>query len=553
MLHAKSAYIPAVVFVACLAASAAVVCGSEPGIILKFATLAPDETAWALPIKKILIPLVEQETGGLVRIKVYWGGVMGDDGDILKKIRINQLMGAGFSAQGTTLAAPALAVLELPFLFDGYNELDFVKYTMFDTFDRILDADGFFLIAWVDQDFDQIYSQRPIARLEDFKGPRFASWYGVVEKKLFQALGATPVPVNVPELPSAVRQGVVDASIGPAMWVVATQLYSTARFVNPMKIRYSPGMLVLRRDVWDQYPAMAKYKKRLYELRAPLTEAYCTIIRANNERCLAAMLKYGVVKVDTDEKSMAEIRRASRRVWDELAGELYSRELLDEVVSRVEEYRSVNVDLWEFVNEKRKEVLQVWERIEGKPTTPDTLKEVLARCEEIQPLMRVLTNTAATRGLLSLAIMFLNSTARIAPNMEDGNWEVTATGESPELYARAVGGAPGADTGYRPDRASTGLAIPPVKMTFCSNKDNPDAPGQARSCRLTSHDIEGDQISLTVACDMGQGVSIEGSGHGTCRPAAFDGELSGRLKNPDGTVLTIKGRLSGRRLGPCAK
>ncbi|MFH2098310.1 MAG: TRAP transporter substrate-binding protein DctP, partial [Pseudomonadota bacterium] len=99
----------------------------EPKYLWKMATLAPDSVGWARQIKKIVDPWMDEVTNHELATKVYWGGIMGDDEDYVRKMHIGQLDGAGLSGQGVTLAVPEMAVLELPFLFEGWNEVDYVK------------------------------------------------------------------------------------------------------------------------------------------------------------------------------------------------------------------------------------------------------------------------------------------------------------------------------------------------------------------------------------------------------------------------------------------
>ena len=54
-----------------------------------------------------------------IKIKVYYGGQMGDEAEIAKKIQVNQLDGAAFTGNGLGYVCPEARVLEIPFLFDN--------------------------------------------------------------------------------------------------------------------------------------------------------------------------------------------------------------------------------------------------------------------------------------------------------------------------------------------------------------------------------------------------------------------------------------------------
>ncbi|MFH1887088.1 MAG: TRAP transporter substrate-binding protein DctP [Pseudomonadota bacterium] len=307
----------------------------------KMATLAPDSVGYARQMKKIVFPVIEQETNGELQIKVYWGGIMGDDEDYIKKMRIGQLHGAGFSGQGATLACPDMTVVELPFLFENWEEVDFIKNKMRPQFDKLLAESGYFALAWTDQDFDQLYSTRhDLNSLEAFKKARFMTWYGPLEEALFTALGASAVPVNVPEASASLRQGVVDAAIGPAIWVVGAQMYTVVKYVYPMKIRYSPGLILVTLEAWDMLPE--NYQKRFQAIRFDLEAEYVKEIRKDNEKCLAAVLKYGIREGRIAPKDLEAIKERAKSTWYELADKVYPKATLDELLVMLEDFRAQN-------------------------------------------------------------------------------------------------------------------------------------------------------------------------------------------------------------------
>ena len=304
----------------------------------KFATLAPDGVGWARHIKGIVLPAVKEAMDGDMAIQVYWGGVMGDEPEYIQKMRINQLQGAGFTGSGAALVCPEITILELPFLFNNYKEVDFIKSRMSSTFDGLFRERGFFMLALVDQDFDQIYSiNKPVAKLEDFQGMRFVEWYGVLEAEMLKMLGARPITVGVPEISSATRQGVVDAAIGPGLWVVGAQLYTVIKYINPIKIRYSPSVIAVTTSAWDALPD--QYQQAYFDIREKVMDEYSRLLRDDNERGIEAMFNYGLIKVETSPRDLEILKAKTRPLWDAMVDNLYPRELLEEMLGYLDEHR----------------------------------------------------------------------------------------------------------------------------------------------------------------------------------------------------------------------
>lgn len=317
---------------ACFAAPAA-------KIHWKTATLAPEGIGWSKQMKGIVFPEIEKITDGNLSIKVYYGGVMGDDIDVIKKMRIGQLNGAGLAAQGANMLCPEFQVLELPFLFNDFDEVDYIREKMTGTFDKVFEKHGFFMLAWTDQDFDQIYSTKvELAKVSDFARGKFITWYGPVEQDLFRVLGANQIPVGVPEVGSSIRSGVADSAIGPALWIVGAQMHSVVRYMNRVKIRYSPAAIVVTDKTFRALPA--EYQKAYYEIRGPLMKKFTVAVRGDLKKSMDALIKYGIKDTKMTPAALAEMKKVTSQVWTNMTGKIFPKALLDEVLANLRTYRA---------------------------------------------------------------------------------------------------------------------------------------------------------------------------------------------------------------------
>lgn len=307
----------------------------------KLATIAPKGVGWAVHYENLVLPVVRELAGDDFDVKVFWGGAMGDDEEILNKMRKGFLQGAGLSGQGATQACPAMSVVELPFLFDNYDEVDYVKEKMTPVFEALFRQNGFYLFAWCDQDFDIIISKGvSFTRLEDFKDVRFMTWYGPLEEKLLTNLGADLVPLDIPEIAPAAQTGKYKAAIGPAAFVLGAQMHNVVRNINPCKIRYSPSVDLLTNAAWDAVPQATK--ESYFKRREALMKKFNAKVREDNERSLQALYTYGMKKDEFSPSELRRIKAATRHIGTDLAGKLYSRALLDELLQHLEDYRAAH-------------------------------------------------------------------------------------------------------------------------------------------------------------------------------------------------------------------
>jgi TRAP-type C4-dicarboxylate transport system substrate-binding protein len=309
-----------------------------PAYTWKFATLCPANVGWAVHIENLVMPAINEATDGNFQAKIYWGGILGADEDYVRHMKEGRIQGAGLSALGMGLICPEMNILTLPFLFRDYAEVDYIRQTMTEDFEKLLTANGFFLVAWVDQDFDQIYSTKfPMTELDHFKQTKFIGWSGPVEASVIKELGASSVPVSVTDAAATLRSGGVDAAISPAIWMVGSQLYSTIRYINAAKIRYSPGLIVVTNETWQTLNE--SYREKFHSMRDEVMSKYCLAIRRDNERCMQSMIEYGVQmsQMTPDQRKLLE--NQTRPLWNKLAGDLYPQTMLDKLTGHLKVFR----------------------------------------------------------------------------------------------------------------------------------------------------------------------------------------------------------------------
>lgn len=310
--------------------------------VVKMGTLAPEGVGWAALIKEVVNPGVLKITNGMIYLNWYYGGTMGDDQDILAKMRNGQLQGGGFSGQGMVMACPEMALLELPFLFESYDEVEYVYAKFRPRISQWFEKHGYHLVLLAEQDFDQIYSTKiPVKTPDDFRNSRFLTWYGPLEERVLKAMTASPLPIRVPEVAASIRTGVCDAFISPSIWAVGTQMYTVMKYLNPMHIRYSPAGGIITLKTWNLLPR--ELQEAVDNFVMSEEKSFRQKVRASNEKCLKAMYKYGMKEVKMTPTEIDALRKRLMPVWDEFAEKgYYSKADLAEVKALLADYRAKN-------------------------------------------------------------------------------------------------------------------------------------------------------------------------------------------------------------------
>jgi TRAP-type C4-dicarboxylate transport system substrate-binding protein len=94
-------------------------------ITIKMASPIPEATPWGKFFNQIANDW-KRITNGEVELIVYHNGVAGNEKDVVRSLRLNQIQGAVLSTLGLYEITPEIMTLSCPFLIRDDNELDLI-------------------------------------------------------------------------------------------------------------------------------------------------------------------------------------------------------------------------------------------------------------------------------------------------------------------------------------------------------------------------------------------------------------------------------------------
>jgi TRAP-type C4-dicarboxylate transport system substrate-binding protein len=265
---------------------------ADESYTLKFATLAPLGSTW-MNIITDWAAKVEKESKGRLKFKLYGGGITGDEPDVLRKIRFGQIQGAAMTGHGIGYIYSPTRVLEIPFLFRSYEEVDHVRAKLMPEIREGFRQNGFELVGWMDVGFIQLFSRTPIYSLEDMRKRRIWLWQGdPLGTAFFSASGLSPVPLPITEVFTSLSTGLIDTTIAPPLGAIALQWFTKTPYMTNIPIMDGVGGLLVSSKFFDSLP------KDLQELlRRTGEEAGARLLtetRRDNEKSLVVLKQNGV-------------------------------------------------------------------------------------------------------------------------------------------------------------------------------------------------------------------------------------------------------------------
>lgn len=304
---------------------------------IKFATLAPEGSTW-IKVMTEYDKAVRKQSGGRLGFRIYPGGKVGDEKDVIRKIRLGQYQAGGFTGVGIGEIAKGVRVLDSPFLFKNYGEVDYVVNKFESRFEKELEEGGFVLLGWAEVGFVYIYTNRPIYSPADLKEVKMWMWEGdPIPQAAFQAIGISPIPLSITDVTMALQTGMVNGVYTSPYALVALQWFTRVKDMMSEPLADSQGAVLISKKVFDSFP------KDLQQVLVTNGRKYFRQLtlssRQENANAIQTLKKKGV-QITYPQKDVAvQFESMGKKARQLLVGKLYTKEFLNEVESALRSYR----------------------------------------------------------------------------------------------------------------------------------------------------------------------------------------------------------------------
>jgi TRAP-type C4-dicarboxylate transport system substrate-binding protein len=283
--------------------------------------------------------LVRSATGGEVRFEFYPGSIAGDDKTVVKKIQSGQLVAAGLTGVGLGEIVPAFRVMELPFTYRSYDEVDFVLRKLAKWFSARFEEKGFVVLGYADQGFVYLLSKRPITKADDMKAAK--PWVWDVDRlaaAAFKAFGINAIPLSLENVTTALDTGKVDTVYISPVAGIALQWYRKTGYLVDFPLTDGSGALVISKKFFDTLPE--KHRAALLTVCKETSKNLRSKTRADNDAAMKLLKSKGTKFVTPAPEEVKKFLEVGDKAASSLVGELYSQALLDKVRSLLADYRA---------------------------------------------------------------------------------------------------------------------------------------------------------------------------------------------------------------------
>jgi TRAP-type C4-dicarboxylate transport system substrate-binding protein len=302
---------------------------------LKLATLVPDGSIWDRALREMGSDW-DAATSGRVTLRIYPGGVAGDETDVVRKMRIGQLHAAALTVGGLSEIDPAFAALGTPLLFDSYDELSHVLAAVGPELERRLEAKGFILLYWAHGGWVHLFSKRPAATLADVKSLKLFAWAGDDARvQLWRRAGFQPVALASTDILTGLQTGLIDAYPTTPLAALSLQWFRETPYMSSLGLAPLVGGVVVSASSWNRIDEADR--QELVRIAGGYEERLAAEVPAQDGEAIEQMKQRGLTVVEVEDsagwKQVADDFAASSR------GTLVPAEILDRVMAEIALFR----------------------------------------------------------------------------------------------------------------------------------------------------------------------------------------------------------------------
>ena len=307
-----------------------------PGLTIKLGSLAPAGSPWELGLKRLAAEW-DRLSGGTVTVKIYSGGVAGDEPDMVRKMRIGALNASLMTVSGLQGIFNGVKTLSFPLLLRSDDELFYILDKMKPFFDTELTKRGFKPVMWSPGGWVYFFTRYPVVTPDDLRKQKLWVWSGNPDEiQAYQNLGFQTVTLASTDLMTSLQGGMVDALVTSPLVAASSQWFGIAG--NMCTLRLGPlwGATVVSTKTWNEIPA--DLQPKLIGAAQQIADSLKPDLLKADSQAISVMQKYGL-KINTvppqTEAAWAELLQ---KTFGGLIGKLYDKDTFQMVNGYLDYY-----------------------------------------------------------------------------------------------------------------------------------------------------------------------------------------------------------------------
>jgi TRAP-type transport system periplasmic protein len=309
-------------------------------ISIKMGSLAPKGSLWGAALERIQSEWAKI-SAGKVEVKTYSGGSVGDELDMIRKMRIGQLNAAALTIFGLNRIYSGTYALTIPRFVRSLEEFRYLLSRTKMRLDAEYKAKGFKVLFWSDTGWVYLYSRKKVIAPDDLRDQKlYVNEKSMDVMKAWSEMNFKAVPLNEIDIVMQLQTGGIDALITSPFYVVSYYLYDITK--NMLDMPWAPfvGAVVISLDTWNRIPK---------DIADSLEKASDKIVLdmdsdwiSKEKEAIDTMKKNGLTVNALSQAQTDEWDSLIESGYKEVLGTTFDRKFYDEAKGILEDYRKAH-------------------------------------------------------------------------------------------------------------------------------------------------------------------------------------------------------------------
>lgn len=282
---------------------------------LKFADIHPAGYPTVVA-EKSMGDTLTKETNGELTFQYFPGGVLGSEKEVIEQMQVGAVQLSRVSLGIVGPVVPDVNVFNMPFIFrDQQHMRNVIDGPVGDEIlDKITNSEfGLVALAWMDGGTRNIYTKKPVRKLEDLKGMKIRVQGNPMFIDMMNAMGGNGIAMDTGEIFSALQTGVIDGAENNPPTLLEHNHFQNAKFYSLTGHLILPEPIVMSKITWEK---LTPDQQQLVKKAAKAAQAEERVLwdkksAASEEKLKAA----GVEFITVDKKPFYEATASVREKY----------------------------------------------------------------------------------------------------------------------------------------------------------------------------------------------------------------------------------------------
>jgi TRAP-type C4-dicarboxylate transport system substrate-binding protein len=236
-----------------LALAAPLAAAQPKPVELRYSSGAPPKgNPWAMQIERFAAA-VDEESKGEVKLQPFFASQLGSEQDTVQQVARGRIDMGGYSTGAVTLVVPEMALLSMPGYFESLQQQDCVLDNhLIPLVTELFDKKGVKFLGWGSIGAIDLFGTKPFAVPKDLQGVKAAAYASKSQMVTYASLGATAVPLGLPEWIPAFQTGMVQVVQTPITYALPSGLTKVAPVATRWGMVDTPSFTLMNKGSFDR-------------------------------------------------------------------------------------------------------------------------------------------------------------------------------------------------------------------------------------------------------------------------------------------------------------